>query len=75
MFRLNKLSDYATVVMTLLARVGIATSKGMREKRRYAIVLAFVAAAFASAQPSYAEMKTKKVKATREQVAKARNRA
>lgn len=33
------------VVMTLLARVGIVTSKGMREKRRYAVVLAFVAAA------------------------------
>ena len=33
------------VVMTLLGRVGIVTSKGMREKRKYAIVLAFVAAA------------------------------
>jgi len=33
------------VVMTLLARVGMVTSKGMREKRRYAVVLAFVAAA------------------------------
>jgi len=33
------------VVMTLLARVGLATSKGMREKRRYAVVIAFVAAA------------------------------
>ncbi len=33
------------VVMTLLARVGMATSKGMREKRRYAIVAAFVVAA------------------------------
>lgn len=33
------------VVLTLLARAGLATSKGMREKRRYAIVLAFVAAA------------------------------
>ncbi|MBI2978489.1 MAG: twin-arginine translocase subunit TatC [Rhodospirillales bacterium] len=33
------------VVMTLLARVGMITSKGMAEKRRYAIVLAFIAAA------------------------------
>jgi len=33
------------VVMTLLARVGLVTSKGMAEKRKYAIVLAFVAAA------------------------------
>ncbi len=33
------------VVMTLLARAGMITSKGMSEKRRYAIVLAFVAAA------------------------------
>ena len=33
------------VVLTLLARAGLATSKGLREKRRYAIVLAFVAAA------------------------------
>ncbi len=33
------------VVMTLLARAGLATSDGMRQKRRYAIVIAFVAAA------------------------------
>ncbi|CCQ73631.1 twin-arginine translocase subunit TatC [Magnetospira sp. QH-2] len=33
------------VVMTLLARVGMVTAKGMREKRKYAIVVAFVAAA------------------------------
>jgi sec-independent protein translocase protein TatC len=33
------------VVMTLLARVGMVTSKGMAKNRRYAIVLAFVAAA------------------------------
>ena len=33
------------VVMTLLGRVGIVTSKGMKEKRKYAVVLAFVAAA------------------------------
>ncbi|MBI2585974.1 MAG: twin-arginine translocase subunit TatC [Rhodospirillales bacterium] len=33
------------VVMTLLARVGMITSKGMAEKRRYAVVLAFIAAA------------------------------
>ncbi len=33
------------VVMTLLARVGMVSSKGMKAKRKYAIVLAFVAAA------------------------------
>lgn len=33
------------VLLTLLGRVGIIGSKGMREKRRYAIVGAFVAAA------------------------------
>lgn len=33
------------VLLTLLVRVGIATSKGLREKRRYAILIAFVAAA------------------------------
>jgi len=33
------------VVMTLLGRIGLVSSKGMREKRKYAIVLAFVAAA------------------------------
>ena len=33
------------VVMTLLARAGIASSKGMAEKRRYAIVAVFVFAA------------------------------
>lgn len=33
------------VVMTLLGRVGLVTSDGMREKRRYAIVIAFVFAA------------------------------
>ncbi len=33
------------VVMTLLGRVGIVTADGMRRKRKYAIVLAFVAAA------------------------------
>ncbi len=33
------------VVMTLLGRVGIVNSKGMAEKRKYAIVCAFVAAA------------------------------
>ena len=33
------------VVMTLLARAGLATSEGMKAKRRYAVVLAFVAAA------------------------------
>lgn len=33
------------VIMTLLARVGMVTQKGMREKRKYAIVAAFIAAA------------------------------
>ena len=33
------------VIMLLLAHLGIATSKGMAEKRRYAVVAAFVAAA------------------------------
>ncbi len=33
------------VVMTLLGRVGMVTSEGMKSKRKYAIVLAFVAAA------------------------------
>ncbi|MEQ8664298.1 MAG: twin-arginine translocase subunit TatC [Rhodospirillales bacterium] len=33
------------VVMTLLARVGLVTQKGMRAKRKYAIVAAFIAAA------------------------------
>ncbi len=33
------------VVMTLLARANIITAAGMRAKRKYAIVLAFVAAA------------------------------
>jgi sec-independent protein translocase protein TatC len=33
------------VLMTLLARVGMVGSEGMKAKRKYAIVLAFVAAA------------------------------
>ncbi len=33
------------VVLTLMARVGMVSSKGLAEKRKYAIVLAFVAAA------------------------------
>jgi sec-independent protein translocase protein TatC len=31
--------------MTLLARAGMITSKGMSEKRKYAIVIAFIVAA------------------------------
>ena len=33
------------VVMTLLGRIGIISSKGMREKRKYAILIAFIVAA------------------------------
>ncbi len=33
------------VIMTLLARVGLATSKGMAKKRKYAIVGVFIVAA------------------------------
>jgi len=33
------------VIMTLLARVGIASSEGMRKKRKYAIVATFIVAA------------------------------
>ncbi|MBL6946456.1 MAG: twin-arginine translocase subunit TatC [Rhodospirillales bacterium] len=33
------------VLLTLLARAGLATSEGLREKRKYAVVIAFVAAA------------------------------
>ncbi|MEM7171403.1 MAG: twin-arginine translocase subunit TatC [Pseudomonadota bacterium] len=33
------------VIMTLLARVGLATSKGMAEKRKYAIISVFIVAA------------------------------
>lgn len=33
------------VVMTLLGRVGMVSSTGMREKRKYAVVFAFIAAA------------------------------
>ncbi|MBM3572115.1 MAG: twin-arginine translocase subunit TatC [Alphaproteobacteria bacterium] len=33
------------VLLTLMARVGMVTSKGLAEKRRYAIVMVFVAAA------------------------------
>ena len=39
------LSFELPVLMTLLARVGLATSAGMAAKRKYAMVLAFVAAA------------------------------
>ena len=33
------------VIMTLLARVGLATSKGMAKKRKYAVVGVFIVAA------------------------------
>ncbi len=33
------------VILTLLARIGVTTEEGLKSKRRYAIVLAFVAAA------------------------------
>lgn len=34
------------VVLTLLGRAGLATSEGLRSKRKYAVVLTFIAAAF-----------------------------
>ena len=33
------------VVMTLLGRIGMVSSKGMREKRKYAILISFIVAA------------------------------
>ncbi|MBO22303.1 MAG: hypothetical protein CMM26_08035 [Rhodospirillaceae bacterium] len=39
------LSFELPVVLSLLAKVGIVTADGLKKKRRYAIVIAFVAAA------------------------------
>ena len=39
------LSFELPVVLTLLARVGIVSAAGLRKNRRYAIVIAFIAAA------------------------------
>lgn len=44
------------VVITLLARAGLATSKGLREKRRYAIVLAFLAAAILTPPDPFSQL-------------------
>ncbi len=40
------LSFQLPVILVLLARVGFVTSQGLKEKRKYAIVLTFAAAAF-----------------------------
>lgn len=40
------LSFQLPVVLTLMARVGLVTSKGLAQKRKYAIVITFVVAAF-----------------------------
>ena len=33
------------MVLTLLGRIGIVSSKGMKEKRKYAVLIAFIVAA------------------------------